>query len=77
MQGALKVTWLPATEVQEISNLVIRQMTFFSLDYLEHPEQRDAIRAQAERFVLLLFLGAIATRSPAVLAAAKVNLPPA
>jgi AcrR family transcriptional regulator len=80
VQGALRVDWLSPAEVQEISHLVIRQMTFFSLDYLEQPEQRDAIRAQAERFVLLLFLGALASRlaaaSPAGLSGIRLNQSP-
>lgn len=73
--GALQLPWLKAEDVQEISRLVIRQMTFFSLDYLEQPEQRDDIRRQAERFILLLFWGALAAKDPAALAAAKLKFP--
>ena len=78
VMGPLRVDWLSSAEVREISQLVIRQMTFFSLDYLEQPEQRDAIRAQAERFILLMFLGALAARlaaaSPAALSAIQLGM---
>lgn len=73
--GALQLPLLKPEDVQEISQLVIRQMTFFSLDYLEQPEQRDAIRRQAERFILLLFWGAIAAKAPEALAASKLKFP--
>lgn len=53
---------LDAVTVREISTLVIRQMTFFSLDYIEQPEQREQIRGQAERYILLLFWGALAAK---------------
>jgi len=46
--------------LQEISRQVIRQMTFFSMDYLENPARRDEIREQAERFIIRLFVGELA-----------------
>ena len=49
----------PAT-LQEISRQVIRQMMFFSMDYLEQPQRRRDIRAQAERFILRVFAGEMA-----------------
>lgn len=73
--GALQLPLLKPEDVQEISQLVIRQMTFFSLDYLEQPEQREQIRRQAERFILLLFWGAMAAKAPAALAASKLKFP--
>jgi AcrR family transcriptional regulator len=73
--GALELPLLSADEVHEISHLVIRQMTFFSLDYLEQPDQREAIRRQAERFILLLFWGAMAAKAPEALAASKLKFP--
>jgi AcrR family transcriptional regulator len=73
--GALQLPLLQREDVAEISQLVIRQMTFFSLDYLEHPEQREQIRRQAERFVLLLFWGAIAAKAPQELAASGLRFP--
>ena len=73
--GALQLPLLQREDVAEISQLVIRQMTFFSLDYLEHPEQREQIRRQAERFVLLLFWGAIAAKAPQELAASGLKFP--
>lgn len=73
--GVLKLPLLKPEDVQEISQLVIRQMTFFSLDYLEQPEQREQIRRQAERFILLLFWGAMAAKAPDALAASKLKFP--
>ena len=73
--GALQLPLLSAADVQEISRLVIRQMTFFSLDYLEQPDQREQIRRQAERFILLLFWGAMAAKAPEALAASKLKFP--
>lgn len=73
--GALQLPLLKPEDVQEISQLVIRQMTFFSLDYLEQPEQREQIRRQAERFILLLFWGTMAAKAPEALAASKLKFP--
>jgi AcrR family transcriptional regulator len=73
--GALRLPWLDDAIVHEISRLVIRQMTFFSLEYLENPDQRVDIRRQAERFILLLFWGAMAAKAPDALAAAKLKFP--
>lgn len=74
--GALKLPLLTSEDVREISHLVIRQMTFFSLDYLERPQQREQIRQQAERFVLLLFAGAFAAKAPEALAKGGIKLLP-
>ncbi len=63
----LPQTDLAAEARLEISRVVIRQMTFFSMDYLEQPQQRDAIRQQAERFVMRLFVGELALSAPALL----------
>jgi hypothetical protein len=38
-------------------------MSFFSMDYLEHPEQRAQVRQRAERFIARLFVGEMAIRS--------------
>ncbi|MGH8456667.1 MAG: TetR family transcriptional regulator [Stenotrophobium sp.] len=73
--GALRLPLLSTADVHEISRLVIRQMTFFSLDYVENPDQREDIRRQAERFILLLFWGAMAAKAPDALAAAKLRFP--
>ncbi|WP_394830522.1 TetR family transcriptional regulator [Pendulispora rubella] len=53
---------LDAETVHELSHIVIRQMSFLALEYVEHPERREALRLQAERFILVLFFGAIASR---------------
>jgi AcrR family transcriptional regulator len=62
VREVLELPLLDRDTVYEISRMVIRQMTFFSMDYLEQPMQRDAIRHQAERFIVLLFRGALADR---------------
>ncbi|MGQ0701083.1 MAG: TetR family transcriptional regulator [Panacagrimonas sp.] len=73
--GVLQFPLLEPEIVREISRLVIRQMTFFSMDYLENPSQREAIRRQAERFILLLFWGAIAAKAPELIAQSKAKFP--
>ncbi|MFA5938119.1 MAG: TetR family transcriptional regulator [Sinimarinibacterium sp.] len=63
-EDVLELMRLPVTDpriVHEIAAVVIRQMAFFSMDYLEQPAQREAIRGQAERFILMLLWGALAT----------------
>lgn len=72
---ALQLSWLDRNEVREISRLVIRQMTFFSLDYLEQPERRAEICREAEKFILLLFWGAIAAKAPAAISGIKLTFP--
>jgi AcrR family transcriptional regulator len=51
---------LDAETVHELSRMVIRQMCFLSLEYIERPNERQALRREAERFILLLFWGALA-----------------
>lgn len=58
---------LDDTTLQELSRMVIRQMSLLALDYVEHlddPAQLAAIRQQSERFILLLFWGALAQARP-------------
>jgi AcrR family transcriptional regulator len=43
----------------EIASVIIREMAYFSLDYLEQPAQRPAIRGRAERFILMMLRGAM------------------
>lgn len=77
-EDVLGVLMLPLVDremMQEISRLVIRQMTFFSMDYLENPAQREDIRRQAERFILLLFWGAIAAKAPTLIVESKLRFP--
>ncbi len=63
VQTVLHLPGLSAATLQEISRQVIRQMSFFSMDYLEHPEQREQIREQAERFIVRLFAGELALQA--------------
>lgn len=57
--------------IHSIAAVVIREMAFYSLDYLEQPERRDAIRSDAQRFILMLLWGGMAMRAPQLLAAAR------
>jgi len=68
MQTVLRLPGLDAATLLEISRQVIRQMSFFSMDYLEHPEQREAIREQAERFIMRMFAGELAMQASAQMA---------
>jgi len=70
VQTVLRLPGLDAATLLEISRQVIRQMTFFSMDYLEHPAQREAIRDQAERFIMRLFAGELAIQASGQLAGA-------
>jgi len=63
VQTVLHLPGLDAATLLEISRQVIRQMSFFSMDYLEHPEQREQIREQAERFIVRLFAGELAMQA--------------
>lgn len=77
-EDLLGVLMLPAInhqELLEIARVIVRQMVFFSMDYLEHPEHHATIKRDAERFILLLFWGAIAARAPELLAEAKLSFP--
>lgn len=77
-EDLLGVLMLPAIsheELLDIARVIVRQMVFFSMDYLEHPEAHAAIKRDAERFILLLFWGAIAARAPELLAEARLKFP--
>lgn len=69
LQTVLRLPGLDAAALLDISRQVIRQMSFFSMDYLEHPAQREAIRGQAERFIMRLFAGELALQAEAQLPA--------
>jgi len=71
MQAVLRLPGLDAATLLEISRQVIRQMSFFSMDYLEHPEQREAIREQAERFIMRMFAGELAMQAAGQMAGEK------
>lgn len=49
---------LPEQTVREISHMTIRYILFRAMDYLEKPDQRDAIREETERFIIRQFRGA-------------------
>jgi hypothetical protein len=56
--------FVDAESLPGISAVVVRQMAFYSLDYLEQPQRRDQIRLEAQRFILMLLWGGMAMRNP-------------
>ncbi|MGQ0530318.1 MAG: TetR family transcriptional regulator [Panacagrimonas sp.] len=73
--GVLKLPAVPADEMLEVARVIVRQMVFFSMDYLEHPDRHKRIKREAERFILLLFWGAIAARAPGLLSQSGIQFP--
>ncbi|HEY1075544.1 MAG TPA: TetR family transcriptional regulator [Fontimonas sp.] len=55
----------------EIASVIVREMAYFSLDYLEQPAQRAAIRGRAERFILMMLRGAMEMQLDAARGAKK------
>jgi TetR/AcrR family transcriptional regulator, fatty acid biosynthesis regulator len=56
--------FVDAESLPGIAAVVIREMAFYSLDYLEQPQRRDQIRLEAQRFILMLLWGGMAMRMP-------------
>jgi TetR/AcrR family transcriptional regulator, fatty acid biosynthesis regulator len=56
--------FVDAESLPGIAAVVIREMAFYSLDYLEQPQRRDQIRLDAQRFILMLLWGGMAMRMP-------------
>lgn len=73
--GVLKLPAVPPEEMIEVARVIVRQMVFFSMDYLERPERHEQIKREAERFILLLFWGAIAARAPGLLTQSGIKFP--
>ncbi len=73
--GVLQLPAVKPDEMLEVARVIVRQMTFFSMDYLERPEDREQILREAERFILLLFWGALAARAPELLVDSKLKFP--
>ena len=46
----------------ELTRMIVQQMSYLALEYLEHPKQRGAIVEQAVKFILMLIAGALALR---------------
>jgi len=49
--------------VHDLAAVIARQVSVLGLEYLEHREQREEFKRQAEHFILLLFYGALAERN--------------
>lgn len=49
---------IPAEEMIELLEVLAQNILFMAVDYVEHPEQRDAIYAKALRIVGVFFTGA-------------------
>jgi TetR/AcrR family transcriptional regulator, fatty acid biosynthesis regulator len=73
--GVLKLPAVSHDELLDVARVIVRQMVFFSMDYLEQPERQAQIKRQAERFILLLFWGAIAAKAPALLTQSGLTFP--
>lgn len=73
--GVLKLPAVTPDELIGVARVIVRQMVFFSMDYLEQPERQDQIKREAERFILLLFWGAIAARAPGLLTQSGIKFP--
>ncbi len=77
-EDLLVVLKLPAVtpgEMIEVARVIVRQMVFFSMDYLDQPARQKEIKREAERFILLLFWGAIAARAPGLLTQSGLKFP--
>ncbi len=68
MLAILPPRFVDPEAVQGVAAVVIREMAFFSLDYLEQPLRRDDIRREAQRFIQMLLWGSMAMRMPQALA---------
>jgi TetR/AcrR family transcriptional regulator, fatty acid biosynthesis regulator len=75
LMGVLRFPGVTQDEMLEIANVVVRQMVFFSMDYLENEPRRPQILREAERFILLLFWGAIAAKTPELLSDPRLRFP--
>ncbi len=75
LMEVLKLPGVDPDELIEIARLIVRQMVFFSMDYLEQDANRPEIRRQAERFILLLFWGALAAKTPELLQDPELRFP--
>lgn len=73
--GVLKLPAVTHDEMLEVARVIVRQMVFFSMDYLEHPDRQTQIKREAERFILLLFWGAIAARAPELIVQSGLKFP--
>lgn len=73
--GVLKLPAVAPEELIEVARVIVRQMVFFSMDYLDHPENHKPIKREAERFILLLFWGAMAARAPGLITRAGLKFP--
>lgn len=63
--------FVDAESLPGIAAVVIREMAFYSLDYLEQPQRRGQIRRDAQRFILMLLWGGMAMRMPQILRGAQ------
>lgn len=75
LMGVLRFPGVSEDEMLELAQVIVRQMVFFSMDYLEDEARQPQILRQAERFILLLFWGAIAAKSPALLRDEQLRFP--
>ena len=75
LMGVLRLPGVAPAEMLELAQVIVRQMVFFSMDYLEDETRRPQILREAERFILLLFWGAIAAKAPELLRDERLRFP--
>lgn len=75
LMGVLTLPGVTPDELLALAHIIVRQMVFFSMDYLEDEARRPEILREAERFILLLFWGAIAAKSPELLRDERLRFP--
>lgn len=55
---------LDAAVIDDLSSLIVKHMFFLSAEFMEYPERREAIRAEALRYMLYVAAGAVALKAP-------------
>lgn len=75
LMGVMQFPGVTPAELLALARVIVRQMVFFSMDYLEDEARRPQILREAERFILLLFWGAIAAKSPELLRDDRLRFP--
>ncbi len=75
LMDVLTLPGVTPDELLALAQVIVRQMVFFSMDYLEDEARRPQILREAERFILLIFWGAIAAKSPELLRDQRLRFP--
>ena len=73
--AVLPVDGVSKRDLDEVAQIIVRQMVFFSMDIIEHPERTNEIHRRAERFILLIFWGALSAWLPETVAETQLQFP--